>query len=237
MRRLLAIRKRVALRDCAHYCGFRYGSAAFNPYERYAIDLRSGHSIDEASARFETFLRGYRPRTMSEALSIKLDRSYPVWIYPWLRVPIAGKSAGWVPTASAVVDVMTSFSDEGIPSRLLSMERHWHQQAQRNMTTKGYSPAEYGYVTVSELRDCARTTYVVTDGNHRVSALAAMGVEEIDVLRPIRHLFKLAEVYSWPAVQAGVVTPGDARVIFDAFVRGVPEPTVASPLGIVVNTG
>jgi len=70
----------IPIRNCVHFCGFRYGHGDYNPYESYATRLHYGENLDAIRDQFIDFLQYYRPRDMGQALGISLSRNYPLWL-------------------------------------------------------------------------------------------------------------------------------------------------------------
>src|SRR5688572_26666666 len=99
----------VPINECVHYCAFRYGCGAFNPYENYAFALTRGEPVVEARERFVDFLRHYRPRTLGEALGLELTRDYGLWQFPWLKGVRAsnGIPHGWADDPDDFPDIIT----------------------------------------------------------------------------------------------------------------------------------
>jgi hypothetical protein len=227
--RLLAERHTIPIRDCVHYCGFHYGCGELNPYEQYAHAIAAGVPAAERRARFVDFLRHYRPRDLGEALGVQLARSYPLWQLPWSR----RASAAWVREPRDVVDVMTHFSEQGIPRPLVEDEFAWHERAFERMAGRGYRPGLLSHVRVRVLQDTARATYLVTDGNHRISALSALGVTSVEVLSLGFQIVRRDQVERWPRVHSGHMTAADALTIFDAYHHGNRAPIRSEPVPLV----
>jgi hypothetical protein len=223
--RVLSQELTVALRDCVHYCGFRYGRGELNPYEQFAHGLAAGMPPSEVRAQFIDFLRHYRPRTLGAALGLSLTRDYPLWQLPW-SWPL-GRRDAWVDEPAQVVDVMTHFSRRGIPRSLVELECGWHEAAQRRMTAQGYRPRELGFAHVRVLQGATRAAYLVTDGNHRISALSALGTESLVVRRSYARSVQRAHAKHWPLVRLGMMALEDALAVFDRYHEGNLSPARA----------
>ncbi|MDW2980593.1 hypothetical protein [Rhodanobacter sp. KK11] len=209
----------VPIRDCVHYCGFRYGRGEFNPYEEYFRGLASGEPMNCARARLRDFLLHYRPQDLAQALSLDIANAPPLWQFPWNRVH-SGTPKGWRQTADEIPDVLTHFSDEGVPEQRIHDEYGWLEGAWRAISSEGYLPGKYSYVRVFELVGSERSAYIVADGNHRLAALSTLGVERIEViLAPLRTAHR-ARNASWPAVRDNRLRQDDALRIFDAYFHG-----------------
>ena len=226
----LAAHKTVRISDCAHFCAYRYGRDEINPYETYARGLARERPLDEIRAEFADYLRHFRPAHLSEALGVPLSREYPLGYLPWRTPRQVSARPGWHPRAADIVDVMTYFSAEGIPASGLHKEFAWHENAFLAMRRDGYQPRRFGYITVRELRG-TRSVYLVTDGNHRLSALSALGHVDVIVAQPPGAVVDRGTADRWPLVKAGLVDLDDALRIFDAYLDGH-----AAPLRTMVPT-
>lgn len=211
--------RQVAIADCVHFCAYRYGRGETNPYEQYAMGLAGELPLSVVRERFVEYLRGYRPRHLGEALGVVLSQTYPLWYLPWRRPEQVGEIRGWSGCAGSVVDVMTHFSDEGIPRSVVEQEFGWHESAFAAIARGGYRPRRYSYIVARELRG-HRSAYLLTDGNHRLSAMSALGVKTVELKLPLCTTVNRTEVAKWPLVRAGLMTRGDALAVFDAYLSG-----------------
>lgn len=224
--------REVPIKDCVHYCAYRYGRGESNPYEQYAIGLAAGLPLDEIRAEFVDAISRYRPRNLGQAIGVMLSRPYPLWWLPWRTPKQVNGSPGWVATAEGVVDVMTHFSDYGVPRKLLEMEFRWHETAFTDMSTNGYLPDHYSYITAREL--CAEnSSYLLIDGNHRLSSLSALGIDTVRIKIPRATKVMRENADEWPLVRAKMMTLDDALSVFDAYHKGNRKPMSAEPAPIV----
>lgn len=210
----------VRIADCVHYCGFRYGRGEFNPYENYVVGLASHSTRDSLRAAFIEFLRYYRPRDLGEALGTRTERPIPLWLLPWKSWRKLARPGAWSESPEAIVDIMTHFSPKGIPLWQIEREYFWLEQAWETISTKGYQPERYSYINVFELHGPTESRFLVLDGNHRLSALAALGEREVIVRQlPWSRAHRACARY-WPLVLSGHITLEDALRIFDAYFNG-----------------
>jgi hypothetical protein len=213
----------VPLADCVHYCGFRYGRKEFNPYERYIHGLMVGVPRDKLRGELLNFFLHFRPRNLGEALSVNLQRPPPLWHLPWKRVHV-GTPRGWRALASEIPDLLTHFSEEGVPEEMIDQECLWIERAWSSINREGYRPESHSFIRVFELRGTERSAYIVADGNHRLSCLSASGVSHVQViLAPLRTAHR-ANSRRWPAVREGCIGQDDALRIFDAYFMGNHHP-------------
>jgi hypothetical protein len=209
----------VAIADCVHFCGCRFGRDERNPYEKYVLDLSRGVDVWKARQHFVDFLRHYRPRHFGQALGCDLSRQYPLWSYPWRRgLP----QPAWRERADDCPDILTHFSEEGILSYRIDEEFVWLERALAQMRREGYRPDRYGYVVGIELRPAAGdSTFLLRDGNHRVAALSALGHGHVRMRRALRcAIVRETDIEWWPQVRSGLYTVEDARKVFGAYTHG-----------------
>jgi len=229
---IFAAVREVPIKDCVHYCAYRYGRGEPNPYERYAVSLARKVPVADIRAAFVDAVSRYRPRNLGEALGVKLSKSYPLWWLPWRTPRQVKQSSGWVDTPDEVVDIMTHFAEEGVPRGLLESEFHWHESAFLSVRDRGYLPDSYGYITARELR-AEKTSYLLMDGNHRLSSLSALGSEFVRVKLPRGTRVIRSSAEKWPLVRAGMMTLDDALSVFDAYQVGNRSPMSTEPAKIV----
>lgn len=225
--------KLVPVADCVHYCGFRYGRKEFNPYEQYINGLTTGVSRDKLRGELLDFLLHFRPKNLGEALSVGLQRPPPLWYLPWKRIS-ADTPRGWGQVASEIPDLLTHFSEEGVPEEMIDQECGWIEGAWSSIEREGYCPEVHSFIRVFELRGAERSAYIVADGNHRLSCLSASGASHVRViLAPLRTAHR-ANSAKWPAVRDGRISQTDALRIFDAYFTGNHQPRLnAVPAALV----
>lgn len=86
---------------------------------------------------------------------------------------------------------------------------------------KGYNPWKYDFVTGTILvKSNGQKKFVVTQGNHRVAALAALGKEKILIRvdkRISQEYVYERDVNNWRCVQEQRLTPEEALHVFNYF--------------------
>lgn len=214
-------RPRVVPVDCCvHYGAFRYGRGDENPYERYALALARGEPIGEARVRFADFLRHYRPRDFGAALGVTLSHTHPLWDFPWRRG--GAEAPAWVDDPDDAPDILTHFSERGILGFRLDEEFLWAERLFYSFRRFGFQPAQFGGLIAVRTLVAADGSerHLVLDGNHRVSAIVALGVKDVTVHAVRQHVVRERELPRWPRVADGTYTPDDARRIFSAYFNG-----------------
>ena len=212
--------REVAIADCVHFCGFRYGRDEFNPYENYIRGLAAGETLARARERFVDFVRYYRPRNLGEALGVVTTKQVPLWWLPWKSWLKLMQPRAWQESTDAVLDILTYFSPRGIEWRRIEEEFFWMERALGTMSKLGYQPERFGYIDVFELRGDEGSRFLVIDGNHRLSALYAIGHRRALVRQRPFHLANRKHAWLWPLVLSKHVPYRDALAIFDAYFDG-----------------
>jgi hypothetical protein len=211
----------VPINQCRHYCAFRYGCKSFNPYENYIIGLHEGISLVEIRKRFDDFLMYFRPRSFGEVFGIEMSRHVPLWVYPWSHGQFIDTNAGWRDILAEVPDIITHFCEQGIQRSRIEEEYFWLEQAYTSISKYGYQPNSYSFIEAFELKKGNENVYVLTDGNHRISALSALGHKHvlIKVSRSIKWNGKNHQ--KWNQVRLGTYSEQDAIQLFNVYFTGV----------------
>ncbi|MDD2663765.1 MAG: hypothetical protein PHD19_08395 [Dechloromonas sp.] len=212
--------REIAIADCVHYCGFRYGRNEFNPYENYITGLADGHPQEDLRQRFIDFIRHYRPRDLGEALSVTTSHSIPLWLLPWKSWRKLFRPGGWQKSVADVIDIVTHFSPQGVKWDRIEEEFTWLESAFATIRDHGYQPEKYGYIEVFELCAPKESRFLVTDGNHRLGALHALGEKRVRVRHPLCFSAHRTRARYWPLVLSGHLSLRDALAIFDGYFHG-----------------
>ncbi len=215
----------VPINRCVHFCGFRYGINSYNPYESYITDIQQGVSVKLARRHFIEFLKYYRPHEFGEALGLtSLSQKYPLWIYPWNKCSPKQFTLKrcWVDDPNDLPDIMTHFCEKGILSYRIDQEFFWGERALYVISNEGYMPDKYSsYVNILELQKKDKTSvFLVLDGNHRVSAMSALGYRTIEVKQNLNHTILEKDSNQWYGVRKGFYNQKDALLIFNAYFEG-----------------
>lgn len=215
------------IKQCVHYCGFRYGNGEYHPYESYVTRLHRKEPLKKIRGEFEQFLKYYRPRDMGEVLGVELSRPYPLWLFPWSsrwKYWRTKESAGWSASAGQIPDIITHFSMAGVPRRMIDHEYGWLHGAYESISAEGYNPEKYGYPHGQLLLGHdGRIACLMLDGNHRVSALSALGYESLVVKYRQSKSVSIQHIDEWTGVKNGFYTKDDAVILFNGYFSGNPD--------------
>lgn len=217
--RWLAQTKAVPIAECVHYGAFRYGCGDVNPYEDYATALVRREPLVLARERFVDFLCHYRPRDFGEALGVELGGRHELWHFPWEAETPA---AAWVAEPDDAPDIITHFSERGILRFRIEEEFLWAEKLFHSIGRHGFR-AKAGERPIEAREFWAAggaKRYLITDGNHRVSALAAIGKKTVVVRSAPWAAVRETACTEWPRVRDGSCTAEDALRIFRAYFNG-----------------
>jgi hypothetical protein len=204
----------VQLHRCYHYRGFRYGGYGNNPYEDYILGLARGEDVACLRQRFADQMLNTRAQFMGEALQIDI-RPWPLWEYPWARRPRHPRPVHNHPRE--MVDIVCDYCEAGVLSSQINREFGWLDGAWRNISAAGYQPKRYTFIRCRELRAREVSSFIVLDGNHRLSALHALGATSVEVqVNPLRKVER-SNVANWPRVRDGSLSAPEALRIFDRY--------------------
>lgn len=220
---------------------FRCEKDAGNPF----IETLSQYFTDEKISYERSYLKAYydsfQPDTVADVLDLRIDRSShlllsqpPLLTFPpWARPPLDDYRAHLKRREDMI----------GVESRSLGkklrIEDGWAGfgpvndakggfELKRLITVANRIRAE-GYQTLVgaesvravALRANSQFRFLCTHGQHRTSALAALGYEAVPIT-PATHVVDRDDVMNWPGVKASVFTPEQALQIFDMFFHGQP---------------
>lgn len=226
---LTSHRRTVRIDACYHYRGFRYGGFGHNPYEDYIVDLSRG-----TSGRRERFVRAiadHRPRTMGEILGLPL-LTQAAWDFPWNS---AHSAVPKIEDPLQNPDIVCHDCPQGLLVSHFNREFRWLEQALASLSAVGYQPKRYGYIRCLELSSGAKSVFLVLDGNHRISALHALGFDHADVLVK-RVPISRQDVRRWPKVLDGTYSEVEALSVFDRYFQQTNPPlTSLHPARLIVD--
>lgn len=217
----------ITIKQCVHYCGFRYGHGEYHPYETYVKRLHRRDPLYQVRGEFERFLRFYRPRDLGQALGLGLSRQYPLWLYPWCsrwKYWRTRERAGWYASPDKIPDIITHFSEAGVPGWMIEKEYEWLHGAYESIASEGYKPEKYGYPHARVLSGYGgETAYLMLDGNHRISVLSALGYESVVVKYQQEKSVNIQNIDEWTGIKNGVYVKDDAANVFYIYFSGNPD--------------
>jgi hypothetical protein len=204
----------IPIDRCYHYRAFRYGGFGNNLYEDYVVGLATGENRAELRRHFAESILRCRPRTMDDVLGLDLGQ-WPIWSYPWNRPSRAAPSLLSDPALNP--DIVCHDCPSGVLASHINREFSWLEGAYASIVTRGYRPDTYGYIHCQELVGASSSAFIVLDGNHRMSALHALGHATVRArVSPLKRVVR-ADVKAWPRVREGSLTESRALLVFDRY--------------------
>ncbi len=233
--RLAGRRVTVPIANCVHYGAFRYGRGEAHPYETYARKAAEGDARG-ARAWLVEFLRYYRPRHFGAALGVELSREYPLWNYPWAHA--APAPGAWLAEPNDAPDILTFYAEAGILWFRIEQEFFWLESTLHSIRREGYRPRQSGGIVGRKLvRADGAEAFLILDGNHRLSALAALGHQSVELIYLPSSTVREADACRWRQVVRGAFSEPDARAVLRAYFEGnsrwriadAPAPLIGQP--------
>ncbi len=204
----------VNVSSCYHYRAFRYGGFGNNPYEDFVLGLARDDDPRNLRSAFANAILQCRPVTFDEAFQIDVNEK-PLWAYPWAKPKVSAIS---IESASENPDIVCHVSTQGVLASHLNREFRWLSSAFESISANGYLPEHFGYIRVQELTGETCSSYLVLDGNHRLSALHALGVSEV-LVKVIRSRIARVKAAHWEGVIDGRFQKSEALDLFDCYFR------------------
>lgn len=201
-------------RDCVHYRGFRYGGYPGNIYEDYISGLVLKRPLDELRTRFSRRVMGMRTHDWSKILNVNLTKRYSPWIYPWALSSLRPVENYF--DANSNPDIICHTSSEGVMASHINREIFWLERALAAMRN-GYDPEKYGFIRLLRLSSAGQDRFIVLDGNHRISALSALGVTEVRAKVSQFATVRRELAFVWPGFLSGKYRYRDCLTIFDRY--------------------
>lgn len=220
-----------------HAAAFNCSLTGDHPFIRSLQSYAKGECDHYANAPLKDFYQAFQPQSAAEVVGLAVDAAHPdlsarspfASSLPWdfltpeqneqfLRAICARDYAenGFALTADAGWKVWGPVSDDAGQaefSRLL----HIFQSVRRS----GYQrhPALDGDIEGQLMADGSKYRVLISRGQHRIAALAAMGAQTAPV-RLLPKVISRSEVTFWPNVDRGFYTIDQALAVFDRMFQG-----------------
>ncbi len=128
---------------------------------------------------------------------------------------------GWLDDPLDIPDILTHFSSNGIYMFQIEQEFVWLERIYYWIREKGYRD-DIGPDPIQAIKlvaEDSRKKYIIVDGNHRISALYALGYADPVRCRITDELYE-DDLNEWPLVKSGLYEERDARSIFSRYFTG-----------------
>jgi len=225
-------RTMVPIDRCYHFRGYRYGGFGFNPYEDYILGLAAGRELLDLRDTFAKAMLNNAPRSMGEALSLDMEE-VPPWEFPWDPAPRAGRKPILDPAMNP--DIVCHHCPTGVLASHVNREFAWLEASFDSIRSEGYKPESLGYIRCLSFVGDGLSSYLVLDGNHRISALHATGSTNVSV-KVVPRQIKRRHAARWPRVIDGTYSISTALRVFDRyFAHSNPPLACLNPTPLVID--
>lgn len=222
----------VPIDRCYHYRGYRYGGFGLNPYEDYILGLAAGRELLELRNTFARSMLNNAPRNMGEALGLQMDQ-VPPWEYPWDRAP----RTAWQPIRDPAMnpDIVCHHCPAGVLASHVNREFEWLEASFQSIRSNGYRPDSLGYIRCLCFVGDELMSFLILDGNHRISALHATGARHVSV-KVVPRTIRRSDAARWPRVIDGTYSIATALLVFDRyFAHSNPPLAHVNPTPLVID--
>lgn len=211
-------------------------SQAGHPYVLTAQMHLAGGDADYAASPLKAYYEAVQPRTAAEFLGLPNDATETLG-----RMEAIEADLPWAGTSGPHVRAQRARfmeRDSAAFGQSMGLEYGWSfvgpVSAEKGgleidrtvaivdaIAREGYQaavPADHGWGYL--LRDGSDYTCLIWGGQHRVSALAALGYDNMPLLLCPQRIAERRHAGRWPAVRAGLVTKDQALQVFDRVMAG-----------------
>lgn len=245
---------RVGLEHCRWYgaSGISYSRDSLHPYIRTLIEYDEGICTTYNGSFLQRYWQQWAPKNLAEYFGIDEAQCHPLLV----RTPPNHNILPWSPTDRIEYmeqEQWMTRSDYrelclagGTPARSCGPKPTWFGEARfqrlvsvyESIKTSGYreiaSESEpYGdqHIVGNCLVRDGIVRFVVANGQHRASALSALGDSEASMIVHFHSdrgpaMLRRDEVRYWPLVRRKIFSPGEAEAIFDRIFDAVPPPEI-----------
>ncbi len=200
----------IPIKDCRHFRGYRYGLFSNHIYEDYIYGLSRNVPVESLRLQFIKRLLGTRTNDFGETLGISLSKHYDNWDYPW---NISALKCEYTPLNNPDIVCHTSLSKKILMSHI-NREFLWLESAYNSIIRQGYLPEKYGYITVLRLVSHQKNSFIVLDGNHRLSALSVLGETHVKMKVVNNIILRDSLCYLWFGFLVRNYTLSDMKAVF-----------------------
>ena len=221
--------------------GFTYGAESPHPL---IAAFRAAISAADPEAEVRALLSGYyaavQPRDAAEVVGLPpaeapglMTETLGSWVMPWSERSAADtarhrriclEEEGLANGIRLTLEDGATFFGPVSP-RKLDLEVARITSLARSMKMNGFRPDAARPVEVIALRSGGEYRWLVVQGQHRIAACAAFGIESLDVR--ILRIIRREDAAYWPHVVAGTFTIDGALACFDRLFAGQPGPSAA----------
>jgi len=247
---------RGGLEHCRWYgaSGISYSRNSLHPYIRTLIEYEEGICTTYNGSFLQRYWQQWAPKNLAEYFGIDEAKCHPLLV----RTPPNHNILPWSPTDHIEYmeeeQWMTRFDYRelclagGTPARSCGPKPTWFGEARfqrlvsvyESIKASGYreiaaesEPYVGQHIVVNCLVRDGIVRFVVANGQHRASALSALGHSEASMIVHFHSdrgpaMLRRDEVDSWPLVRRNIFSPCEAEAIFDRIFDAVPPREIKS---------
>lgn len=212
----------VDIEKCLDKYGFSYHDSGFHPFTAVTKELAANSDLSYNESVLKRYYELFQPKDLLTMLDLKHNKKYKDgWIgYPWLwnekkRVKKAPTQGETRPGGNHFFGPNTdNFGNDELNRLKHNLE---------NVKEIGYLPELFadGFISGYLLKNKHDYRFIVTEGQHRMAVLAALGYSKIRVrYNPAEEyptVVELKHVKKWPQVRNNAYTKKEAELLFEHF--------------------
>ncbi len=223
--------------------GFRYGAGSTHPYVLAVEEYAGGRNPSYEGSALSRYWTAWQPGSLAAALGLsgpdihpKLASAPPVHsILPWfgsdclMTADLASYKPRWQAYYLEGYSLTRSNGPQSIEfgkQRLAHIIKTYEFLKSRGVWSTPPSGLSFfeQFPVGDILESDGRVALMMADGQHRLAAMSALGMQEANVIVAVRHgrgpmVVRRSDVDTWPLVRMGVMTPGQALEVFDRIFR------------------
>ncbi|WNF36578.1 hypothetical protein RJD24_19490 [Bacillaceae bacterium IKA-2] len=215
----------VDISKCCDKYGFSYNEEGFHPFVETIKQYRENKNVTYDASVLKKFYQLFKPRNLSEAFFYNEDQALSLlkkgWVgYPWLwneklRVIVEDNPGETRPGGNHFFGPNTDKFGIAEMGRLTT--------SCEMLDNIGYLPELFadGYVTGYMLKYKDDYRFIITEGQHRIAAIAALGYKKIECRfsqsDQYPRIVDFKDVKKWPQVKNGTYSRKSAEKVFMRF--------------------
>jgi len=212
---------------CTDFVATNYGNEGWNNYRAVIEEhIEKGDKITYGTSVLRDYYNKFMPKNMNQFLFFNDEENFePInlgWVpLPWLKVNMPKEK---IPKKySSKRKKKTGGIQHFGPNNKDFLKREYNRilKAYNKIKSMGYVPEAYpdGFIQGYFFMKGGDYTFYVTEGKHRLAAMAALGIERFKCRlesRKKRYLMFVdyEEVENWPQVKRGLYSKEAARKVF-----------------------
>lgn len=217
----------VEIANCSSFLGFAFAPQGWNPLVASLHEYISDPVLTYENSSLGRLHRSFTPHTLQELFfgMEQRERLYPlcnlppsrklyryIWEVNQRRIaPLLGQTT--IQSDNYYFGPQSAHKGAAEFSRLLDVYE--------KIKDEGYAPCKYGFITGYFMADDRSYRFIVGSGNHRMAALAAMGVTTVRVqLHSHPAVIHRRQLDDWTCERGGPFPRDTALALFEQMLHG-----------------